>query len=129
MVWQIVNMDDYDRDLKRYRKKHARELKAVLDNLETYLQALREGTNPLQIKAGFLHHEPQGVVAIDQKGGGKSLAQTRLYVCADVDTETLYLIALGDKNTQADDIKKCREFASSLAKQKATDDQDKHKTT
>jgi hypothetical protein len=69
-----------------------------------------------------MHHEPLGVVAIDQKGGGKSLAQTRLYVYPDTETETLYVITLGDKGSQKDDIATCRAFVNELR----TEGQDTH---
>jgi hypothetical protein len=54
------------------------------------------------------------VVAIDQKGEGKNLAQTRLYVFPDLETETLYLITLGDKQSQKADIAACRTFVTGL---------------
>jgi transcriptional regulator with XRE-family HTH domain len=79
-MWAIETTENYERCHKRYRKDHPRELQAVLDNLDTYFQSLVAGVKPLQIRHGFMHNEPLGVVAIDQKGGGKNLAQTRLYV-------------------------------------------------
>src|ERR1700757_3414309 len=99
-MWKLESADDYHRRHKRYEKNNPRELSAVLDNLDTYFKALEEGIKPLQIKHGFMHNEPLGVVAIDQKGGGKNLAQTRLYVYPDVETETLHVIILGDKGSQ-----------------------------
>ena len=62
---------------------------------------------------GFLHAEPSGVIAIDQTGGVK-LAATRLYVYLEVETETLYLLTLGDKSTQKDDIKDCKSFVKQI---------------
>lgn len=117
-MWAIAATDEYEGRQKRFEKKHPRELQAVLDNLDTYFQSLEAGVNPLQIKHGFLHTEAMGVVAIDQKGGGKALAQTRLYVYPDTDTETLYLITLGDKPSQKEDIKSCKVFMTHLRKKK-----------
>jgi hypothetical protein len=116
-MWKLEPSDEYDRRHKRYVKNHPRELQAVLDNLDTYFKSLEAGVKPLQISHGFMHHEPLGVVAIDQKGGGKSLAQTRLYVYPDTETETLHVITLGDKGSQKDDIATCRTFVQELRKE------------
>jgi len=118
-MWKPVETEEYTRRHKRYQKNHPRELQAVLDNLNVYFQALVGGIKPLQIQHGFMHAEPQGVVAIDQKGGGKNLAQTRLYVYPDADTETLFLITLGSKGSQQDDnLAYCRSFVTMLRKER-----------
>ncbi len=57
-----------------------------------------------------------GVVAIDQKGGGKALMQTRLYVYPETDFRLLHKITLGDKSTQKDDIAVCRDYVQALKK-------------
>src|ERR1700720_4571989 len=99
-MWKIEPTDKYVRDHRWYSKKRPNELKAVLNNLDTYVKAIQGGTKPLQVNAGFIHIEGQGVIAIDQKGGKGKLAQTRLYVYPDSDREVLYLFTIGDKNTQ-----------------------------
>ncbi len=88
------------------------------DNLSRLQRALQEGANPLNLPFGFIHREPRGVVAIDQKGGGKSLAQARLYVYLDRDTQTIHLITLGDKGSQRDDITFSSQFVEALNAQK-----------
>jgi len=115
-MWTIERSDDYERRHRWYEKKRPRELLAVLSNLDTYFETLAAGVKPLQIKAGFIHPEPLGVVAIDQKGGGRNLAETRLYVYADIDRQVLHVITLGDKNSQRDDLAACRRFVTNLRK-------------
>ncbi len=80
---------------------------AVLDNLETYYDVLKDGKDPLQIKFGFIHHEPRGIKAIDQKGVIKKfkLKETRLYIFADNLEQILYVLSIGDKHSQKRDIK------------------------
>jgi hypothetical protein len=118
-MWQVSPEDDYCRCHKWYEKKRSRELKAVLTNLDTFLTALQSGAKVQQIKVGFLHPEPCGVLAIDQRGAKGSLAETRLYVFPDDDTETLHLLTIGDKNSQAADIQRCKEFVEGLRRHKA----------
>lgn len=110
--WTLEVTDTYQRRHEYYEKKHPNELTAVTGNLDTYFKALSELGNPLQVKAGFIHNEPNGIKGIDQKGGGRKvkLQQTRLYVFPDVVAKTLYLLTIGDKNAQRDDINFCRQY-------------------
>ncbi|MDD5504588.1 MAG: hypothetical protein PHV77_04675 [Candidatus Omnitrophica bacterium] len=110
--WAIETTDVYERKYEQYEKKHPHELAAVIGNLDTYFKTLNEVNNPLQARGGFVHGEPDGIKAIDQKGGGQKikLQQTRLYVYPDITNKILYLITIGDKGTQRDDINLCREF-------------------
>jgi hypothetical protein len=123
-MWKLAPTDEYQRRHKRYVKDNPRELQAVLDNLDTYFKSLEAGVKPLQISHGFMHNEPLGVVAIDQKGGGKSLAQTRLYVYPEPETETLFVITLGDKRSQKADIATCRDFVTELRKERQNTDEE-----
>ncbi len=106
-MWFAEPTDEYIRRHRWYAKKKPRELRAVLDNLDTFLKSLQRGSLPQQIKAGYIHPEPHGVLAIDQKGGGKNLAQTRLYIFPYTPDEVLKLLTIGDKESQSEDIKYC----------------------
>ena len=114
--WQLEHTDRYLRDHFHYKKKNPHELAAVLENLDTYFKALDAVGNPLQVTAGFLHPESDGIIAIDQRGGRRKikLQQTRLYVYPDVQMTILHILTLGDKKTQRDDINFCRSFVKKL---------------
>ena len=116
-MWNPQPEDEYVRRVKRWPKKHRRELLAVHDNLDTFLRALNQGAKLEHVKFGFIHPEPRGVLAIDQKGGGQSLKQTRLYTYPDKMTQLVHLITLGDKNSQRADIKCASEFVDQLKQQ------------
>lgn len=120
-MWQTRETEEYGRRLKLFAKKYRRELLAMLDNLDTYLQTLQAGVHPKQVRHGFTHSETHGAIAIDQKGAEGKAAQTRLYVYPDPDTKTLYLITIGDKKSQRDDNATCRELIVSLREQKQND--------
>ncbi len=113
-MWQIQPTTGWEKDCKHYEKKRPDELAAVLRNLERYLQILKVSKNSKCIQAGYLHPEPMGVVAIDQKGGGANLQETRLYVYADDQSQFVHLIAIGDKDAQHADIEYCKDFVKSL---------------
>jgi len=116
--WNLEPTNKYTGNRKRFEKKCPNELKAMDSNLDKYFAALNAVDNPLQVKAGFIHNESDGIKAIDQKGGGQKvkLQQTRLYMFPHVETKTLYLLAIGDKNNQKDDINCCRDFVRMFKK-------------
>jgi hypothetical protein len=113
--WQLSATDEYERAYKHYEKKHPRELRAVLDNLERYLIALCICAHPQFIVAGYIHPEPKGVKALDQRGKGNgNLAETRLYVFPDEGSCMLHLITIGDKRSQKTDLELAVKFVSQL---------------
>jgi hypothetical protein len=88
MMWRLKPTEEYQKRAKDYEKRWPRELLAIFDNLDTYLGALNEGTNPLQVKFGFVHPEGQGAIAIDERHHGKGrLKPTRLYLYPEVSPE------------------------------------------
>ena len=107
-MWDVKNSDEYTRRLKRYLKKRPKETKFALANLESFLDALNTGTRPEDIRVGFVHPEPCGVLAITEKGVGKGSIPLRLYIYPDAKGECLYLVTLGDKESQAADILFCK---------------------
>ena len=114
-MWELEPTDLFVKLEAWYGKKRPAELAAVLRNLDRYVDLLNVAPNARTVQAVFLHGEPSGVVAVDQKGGGGNLAETRLYTYADDSTKVLYLILIGDKGSQAKDIQACREFVRELS--------------
>ena len=109
-MWTTRPLEEYQKRYRKWPKKYHRELKAAHDNLDTFLKALQKGQRPAEAKFGFIHPEPGGVLAIDQKGGGQGMMETRLYVYPDEAKQCLTIITLGDKQTQHDDIAYCKSF-------------------
>ena len=117
-MWKLSPTPDIEKRVKKFQKKHGRELQNVFDNLDTFLKCLEAGASSGQIHRGFIHPEPSGILAIDQKGKGSHLKEFRLYIYPDQESETLYLITLGDKNSQSDDIQLCKKFVEALLEEK-----------
>ena len=113
-MWQLARSDTYERRFKRFSKDYPRELAAAVEHTETYFESLHRGANPLNLKFGWLHNEGRGLYAADQKGGGKGLAQIRLYFYPEVESETLWLLTIGDKSSQRQDIQDCRDMVEGL---------------
>ncbi len=116
-VWVLEESSFFASKFRRYQKKHPNETIAVMNNLDTYVRTIESGVKPALIQAGFIHKEPLGVIAIDQKGAQSSLRQTRLYIYTFEVRNTIFLITIGDKNSQKRDIEDCRNFVKSLRKE------------
>ncbi|MCH7725759.1 MAG: hypothetical protein IH991_04655 [Planctomycetes bacterium] len=56
------------------------------------------------------------VKALNESGPGKHKKAIRLYTYPDEETETFYVLTIGDKKSQGDDIKACCEFVDELLK-------------
>lgn len=115
--WSYDESSYFRGKLKKYQKKRSPETAAMLSNLDYFFTALETGQSPKLIKAGFIHREPKGVVAIDQRGAKGSNHESRLYAYPDESDCTLYLITVGDKNSQDQDIKDCKNFVDRKRKE------------
>jgi hypothetical protein len=114
VMWQIEPTTQWEKDHRFYEKKHPNELAAVLRNLERYLSQLNLAVNSQAVLAGYLHPEPSGIRAIDQKGGGGNLQETRLYTYADDAQKVVFLITIGNKDSQTSDIELSKDFVETL---------------
>jgi hypothetical protein len=112
-VWEVVEEERFSTRLERFMKKRPTETDGCLVGLNKYHQTLCDGVKPFQIKAGYIHPEPKGIVAIDQ-GSGVGLTELRLYAFAFEPTRALHLITMGDKKSQSKDILEAERFVDKL---------------
>jgi hypothetical protein len=114
-MWSLRIAAEFQRAKKHYDKKRPAELAAVLRNLDRLMEQLNTLPHCRAAQAGFLHHEPAGLWAIDQKGPSRvRLQETRLYVYPSAADTTLHIITLGNKNTQAADLRCALAYVRSL---------------
>lgn len=120
--WEIEHTDRFEARYKRFEKKHPGELKALLSNLERFKGAVEAGIPPHFVEGNFIHNEPDGIKAIDQRGAyGKGLKECRLYLWACEEDLVLHLLSIGDKSTQRKDIPQCQKEVRKLKKGKKGD--------
>ncbi len=129
-MWVLRQTSTYEIRCKKYNKKHPNEAQAAFNNLHTIHNALNGGIKPSQLKAGFIHTEPNGIIALDQTGAQGNPKQIRLYIYPDEnnlityldkdnkpdDSKVIYLITIGDKHSQQKDIIDCKKFVEDLKK-------------
>jgi hypothetical protein len=116
LPWKIERSDFFESRFKRFQKKHENEAKSVMVNLQTYLTSLSVSKHSLTVKHGFLHNEPDGIKAVDQRGGEGNLMETRVYVYPEDETQTLHVMSIGTKQDQNSDIQECRDYVASIKK-------------
>jgi hypothetical protein len=112
--WHLVKTDLYERRFKEFQKRRKEALKAVLRNLERFWEMLEARPQARLITANFIHDERHGVISLDQQGYRPKQPATRLYLYPQQNSCTLYAITIGDKRTQAADIKDCHKFIKTL---------------
>lgn len=112
--WLLSPHPTYLRDLRWYAKKRPAELAAVLRNLERYMALLTVSPSGRSVHAGFIHPEPHGMIAIDQRGGVGRLQETRLYCYAHAGSHTVHLLGIGDKSSQPADLARLSPIARTL---------------
>ena len=76
--WMLEESYFFASKFRRYQKRHPDETATVMNNLDTYFRTLNAGVKPELIQAGHLHHEPRGVLAVDQRGTRGRSTETRL---------------------------------------------------
>ena len=113
-AWSLLSHDGFLRDQRWHLKKRPQEIAAVLRNLQRYMDLLAVSPNPRAIQAGFIHPEPHGMVALDQRGGDGHLRPTRLYCFADERTRIVHLLGIGDKDSQTADLARLAPIARDL---------------
>ncbi|MBV8276995.1 MAG: hypothetical protein JO170_17305 [Verrucomicrobia bacterium] len=112
--WHLEPTDLYLRRQEEFQKRRPMQLQAVLRNLARYHKMLDEQPIARLISTNFVHPEKRGVVAITQQGFKPKQPPTRLYLYAAQNSKTVYLITIGDKHTQRQDIEDCYQFIRTL---------------
>ncbi len=117
MRYELEPTETFERKAKKWEKKWPGRLAAVLASLDRYQLVLGSVKNPGQVKIGATHTEGKGVIAIDQ-GGSQNLQETRLYIYPEPEEQVIWLLTIGNKRTQKDDIKYAHDFVKRLKEKK-----------
>ncbi len=115
--WGIYTSDQFQRNLKKYKKKHPIETQHMLINAGKFIETLNRNIPISNIRSIFIHTEPKGIKALDQRGPTKGrLKQTRMYIYLHFETRTVHFICLGDKESQPRDIQYSTKYVNNLTK-------------
>lgn len=113
--WEISDALAEKNRFKAFNKKHPRELAACFSNLGHIVALLNHHGNVGAFQVGFFRSEGENVYRIGQTGV-KHAVETRLYVYVYTVGKILYVLTIGDKTQQTDDIRRCKEIVRSFEK-------------
>ena len=116
-MWEISGVLAEKNRFKTFDKKHPRELAACFSNLGHIVRLLSHYGNVGAFQVAFFRSEGGNVYRIGQTGV-KHAAETRLYVYVSVIDHTVYVLTIGDKAQQADDIRRCKEAVIKFEKRR-----------
>jgi len=102
-AWTIDISHASPRAFEDYEKRHRREFDACFNNLDKIIKFLNAGLKMGGFQVGFLRSEGRGLYRVGQTGVPGARA-TRLYVYPDVHHAVMYILGIGDKDTQHKDI-------------------------
>jgi hypothetical protein len=112
--WKLDKQWAEQSRLSDFNQKHPAEYAACFVNLDRTLSMLVQHKGPTGFHVGFFRSEGQGVFRIGQTGVAHAV-ETRLYVYLLLDHKTIYVLTIGDKTQQKDDIKRCKRLAKRIA--------------
>jgi len=118
--WKMC--DDYAirSSFKRCRKKHPREYESCFENLDRVLEYLDNGFKWLSFQFNYLRSEGGDVFRIGQTGVPHA-QETRLYIyCVETET-TIYLLNMGDKDSQQEDIKNAKGLVERIERERVAE--------
>lgn len=98
---------------KKFAGKYRREYVSLFANLEKIMGLLKAGQKLGSFQVGFFKSEREGVYRIGQTGV-PSAKESRLYVFPDEAKRVMYVLNIGTKEGQGDDINEAHRIARGL---------------
>ncbi len=115
--WQIDIAHASPGKFEKFAAKHRREYDSMFANLNKIMGLLREGHKVGSFQVGFFRPEGEGLFRVGQTGV-PSAKESRLYVFPDQEKRVMYVLNIGTKERQGEDINEAHEVVRSLKAQK-----------
>ena len=113
LEWQIENAYASPGKFKKFSGRHPNEFDSLFANLEKIMRLLRSGNKIGGFRTNFFRSEGEDVYRIGQTGV-PSAKESRLYVLPIEQNRTMYVLTVGDKDTQEKDIWEAKHIAKSI---------------
>lgn len=111
--WQTETCHAIASRFKKFNKKHSREYASLFANLNKIVGLLRSGHKLGVLKVGFFRSEGGDVYRIGQTGI-PSPQESRLYVYPDQDNKIMYVLSIGGKQGQSEDIAEAKKLVEAI---------------
>lgn len=113
--WQIENSYAASNKFKKFAAKHPAEFDSLFANLEKIMRLLRTGNKIGGFRVNFFRSEGEGVYRIGQSGVSHA-KESRLYVYPDEQARIVYVLTVGDKDSQDTDINEAKDITKDIKK-------------
>jgi len=107
--WQIENAYASPNKFKRFAGKHPAEFDSLFANLNKVKRLLECGHKIGGFRVAFFRSEGEGVYRVGQTGV-HSAKESRLYVFPDEQNHLMYILNVGDKDSQSRDIDESKQI-------------------
>jgi hypothetical protein len=111
--WPVETKYATQNKFKDFSESYGREYASLFANLDKVLGILRQGSKMGSFQIGFFRSESGGVFRIGQTGV-KSAKESRLYVFPNQDNEIMYLLTIGTKDRQTQDINEAQAIVKTI---------------
>jgi len=111
--WQIDNAYASPGKFKKFSGKHSAEFDSLFANLDKIMRLMRAGNKIGGFSVGFFKSEGEGVYRIGQTGVPNA-KESRLYVYPDEQNKLIYVLTVGDKDSQQNDINESKELVRKI---------------
>ncbi len=113
--WHL-NLDHASKvQFEKFHANHPREYASLFNNLQKVVRLLDGGAKLGSFQLGFFRSEGEGVYRIGQTAVPYA-KESRLYVMPEETSRTIFLISIGTKETQSEDINSSKEIAREIRK-------------
>lgn len=111
-----VNQDYASKNkFEKFAAQYSREYASLFANFQKIFDLLRSGNKIGGFHVGFFRSEGEGVFRIGQTGV-PSAKESRLYLYPDSETKIIFVLTIGTKDSQTDDINEAKEAARRIKK-------------
>lgn len=114
--WELSATHAVASKFKKYAKKHPDEYASCFENLDRVIQYLRRGYKWKSFQFGYLRPEGECLYRIGETGVSHAKG-TRLYIYVPDTGSMIYLISIGDKDTQENDIKEAKSIIRAIKRE------------
>ena len=100
---------------KKFRKNHPEEYNSCFTNLDKVKSLLDSGHKLKEFQIGFFRSEGGNLYRVGQSGV-VAAKESRLYVYPSEAEQKIYILQIGTKETQQQDIKKAKQLIKNIKK-------------
>jgi hypothetical protein len=112
-AWSIENKYALRKKFEAFAEARPREFASLFANLDRVLRHLNGGAKVGGFQMGYFRSEGEGVFRIGQTAV-QHAKESRLYIFPNQSNQTIYILTVGTKDRQADDISEAKTIADQI---------------